>query len=231
MRDKNKNPKELYLKVPYHILNLDGINLSEKMLLSHIYSYGVNGCWESNETLGITFMVDERSISRWVKNLKKNSLVYWVHPKGRYRTLWAKSHLEVKEAKELLYMGEKINKEAVINGHAAQILLGQNCRGGIDKTVVPTATKDVFQVRQICLHINNTTNKDIIERTIEQPPPLPAGGQAPAALAQRTQARQETIDNFKQKFGFGKMGTFTPMPDNQFQERVRQQRNALLELK
>ncbi|MBN1972377.1 MAG: hypothetical protein JW787_01965 [Sedimentisphaerales bacterium] len=48
---------------------------------------------------------------------------------------------------------------------------------------------------------------------MEQPPPLPAGGQAPAALIERTQAQQETIDNFKQKFGIGKKGTFTPMPE------------------
>lgn len=39
--DKNKmngkkEPKELYLKIPYHILNISGINLCEKVLLAHI---------------------------------------------------------------------------------------------------------------------------------------------------------------------------------------------------
>jgi len=36
---KNK-PKELYLKIPYHILNIPGLGLCEKVLLAHIYSFG-----------------------------------------------------------------------------------------------------------------------------------------------------------------------------------------------
>lgn len=231
MADKSKKPTERYLKIPYHILNIEGISPAEKVLLAHIYSYGTNGCWESNETLGKIFKVDERSISRWVKNLKKHGFVFWVHPKGRYRTLWAKTHPDVKAAQKLFYMSEEISKEDVINCHAAQILLGQNCRGSIDKNVVATATNQCIQVRQNCLYINNTTNKDTMEKTIERPSPLPAGGQAPAALKCRTLAHQETIDNLKRTFGFVKKEKFTPLPEGEFQDRVQRQRAALLTAK
>ena len=46
-----KPQKERYLKIPYHILNLPGLGLSEKVLLAHIHSYGAKRCWESNATL------------------------------------------------------------------------------------------------------------------------------------------------------------------------------------
>jgi hypothetical protein len=36
--------KELYLKVPYHILNIPSLGLCEKALLAHIYSFGEKGC-------------------------------------------------------------------------------------------------------------------------------------------------------------------------------------------
>jgi len=49
--DKNKTagkkkPKELYLKIPYHILNITDVNLCEKVILAHIYSFGEKGCWQ-----------------------------------------------------------------------------------------------------------------------------------------------------------------------------------------
>ena len=59
-----KRPTELYLKVPYHILNIPGLGLCEKVLLAHIYSFGEKGCWQSNTTLGQMFFVDGRTISR-----------------------------------------------------------------------------------------------------------------------------------------------------------------------
>jgi len=84
---KKKQPKELYLKIPYHILNIPSLGLPEKVLLAHIYSFGEKGCWQSNATLGKMFFVDGRTISRWLARLKKNALVLWVHPKGRCRTI------------------------------------------------------------------------------------------------------------------------------------------------
>ena len=36
---------ERYLKIPYHILNIETLDLREKVLLAHIYSFGQKGCW------------------------------------------------------------------------------------------------------------------------------------------------------------------------------------------
>ena len=191
----NDSPKEKYLKIPYHILNIETLDLREKVLLAHIYSYGIKGCWEGNKRLGELFRVSERSISRWMARLKKTGFIFWVHPKGRYRTIWARSHPEVRTAQYLYYIGEKISKEAVIKGHAAKILQRQDCQEGIDKTGVPTSPECVFQVRQNCLHTNNTTIKDTTGKTIAPPAPLPAGGQAPAARRRlRIRHRREWLN-------------------------------------
>ncbi len=231
MRDKRKTePKEQYLKLYYYILSIEGISLAEKNLLAHFHSYGIKGCWESNKKLGEILFVGERSISRFVTNLKKRGLVFWVHPKGRYRTIWSKLHPEVKASTFLYYMGEQISKEAIINGHAAEILLGQNCQESIEKSVVPTETKQCVQVRQNCLHTNNTTKKDTNRRTIERPTPLPAGGQSPAALVERTQARMDATEYFKQKFGIGAKKKFSPMSEAEFQTEKQKQKQALFAL-
>ena len=230
--DKNKmngkkEPKELYLKIPYHILNITDINLCEKVLLAHIYSFSEKGCWQSNATLGAMFFADGRTISRWLAQLKKSGLVLWVHPKGRYRTIWAKSHPKVKTAVALSYMGEQISKEAVISGHAAAILQRQNCHGGIDKSVVPTATNQCIQVGQNCPHTNNTTNKDIISQTTAPPSPLPAGGQAPAVLTERKSAAVRSIEEFKKQFGNSKR-SHPPLSDKETQDRRQTQIKALM---
>jgi hypothetical protein len=230
--DKNrskgkKEPKELYLKVPYHILNIPGLGLCEKVLLAHIYSFGEKGCWQSNATLGKIFFVDGRTISRWLARLKKNSLVLWVHPKGRYRTIWAKSHPKVKMAVTLSYMGEKISKQSVISGHAAMILQGQNCPGSIDKPDLPTETNQCIQVGQNCLHTNNTTNKDIITQTTAPPQPLPAGGQASAVLTERKNTAVRTVEEFKKQFGISKKGS-APLSEKEINNRRQAQLKALL---
>ena len=238
MAGKTKKQTEKYLKIPYHILNIEGLGLSEKVLLAHIYSFGVKGCWQSNATLAKIFFVKERTISRWVRTLKKAALILWVHPKGRYRTLWAKSHPEVRSAHELLYMKEKISKESVVRGHAAKILQGHNRREGIDKTGVPTATNQCFQVGQNCLHTNNTTNKDIKRKTPASscrktgagapPSPLPAGGQAPAVLAERRKSSQSNIERFGNKFGKAK--SWKPPSAEEFHSRAQQQQKALMKI-
>lgn len=231
MRDKNKTkPKEQYLKIPYRILNIECISLSERVLLAHIHSYGIKGCWQGNETLGKMFFTSARSISKWVTNLKKNNLVYWVHPKGRYRTIWAKTNPDVATSEELFYMNEKISKKSVIEGHAAEILLRRNLPAAPEENSVVTEKNHVVQVGRNLLHTNNTTNKDTIRATIERPLPLPAGGQAPAALEQRTQARLDAIDNFKKSFGFGQKKKYIPMSDAEFENKKQKQREALLAL-
>lgn len=92
-RTTNKKPlKEHYLKMPYHILNLPALELSEKVLLAHIYSFGEKGCWQSNETLAKMFMTSQRTISRYIAKLKP--FIYVKKPKGYFRTIWAKSYYD-----------------------------------------------------------------------------------------------------------------------------------------
>ncbi|MGD8785985.1 MAG: helix-turn-helix domain-containing protein [Phycisphaerales bacterium] len=226
---KNKTgQKELYLKVPYHILCNNKIGPREQLLLAHIHSFGRKGCWQSNETLGKMFNIGERTVSRKVKELKKAGCIFWVHPKGRYRTIWAKSHPDVKAAQSLLYMGNEINKKAIITGQAKHILLRQNCQGGIDKTDVPTATKQCIQVRQNCLHTNNTTIKDTTVETIATPSPLPAGGQAPALLAEKKKAVQKDVEQFKANFGKPKGRTSPKLTEQEFEDKRQAQIRQLM---
>ena len=187
MVNKTKKPKELYLKVPYHILNIDEISLSEKVLLSHIYSFGEKGCWQSNETIARIFNTSPCTVSRWIKKIKKH--LYIKCPKGYHRTLWAKSHPRVREAVKLRYRGSDIPKKEIpdISKNAKE--LQEKCKCDLSKSEISLTQK--------CVTINNTTNKEIIINTIEPPAPLPAGGQSPAALKQRMQARQEALDNLK----------------------------------
>jgi len=220
-------PKEPYLKIPYHILNIRDLGLPEKVLLAHIYSFGKKGCWQSNETLGEIFFVNGRTISRWITQIKKSGYVIWVHPKGRYRTIWAKSHPAVRQASTLLHMGQEISREAVLKGHAAAILLRQDCRGGIDGPVAATTTNQCKQVRQNCLHTNNTTKKDTMEKTTAPPSPLPAGGQTPAVLAERRNADVRRIMDFTRSFGRARE-TRQPLSQAQLEQKRQQQKQALL---
>ena len=127
-------------------------------------------------------------------------------------------------------MNEEISKKSVIEGQAAEILLRRNLPTTHEENSVPTEKNDAVQVGRNLLHTNNTTNKDTIKTIIERPAPLPAGGQAPAALEQRTQARLDSIDNFKHKFGIGSKQKFTPLPEAEFQDKKQKQREALLAL-
>ncbi len=106
MADKGKTAaktkakaKERYLAIPYHILNIRGIALTQEVLLSHIYSFGARGCWQSNETLAEIFMVSGDTISRWLGSL--TGYLNIKNPKGYYRTMWAKSHPDIGQAAAL----------------------------------------------------------------------------------------------------------------------------------
>jgi len=225
--NEKAKPKEQYLKIPYHILNIRDLGLAEKVLLAHIYSFGSKGCWQSNETLGDMFFVDGRTISRWIAQIKKSGHVLWIHPKGRYRTIWVKSHPAVRQASTLPYMGQEISKEAVVKGHAAAVLLRQDCRGGIDRSVAATATNRCVQVRQNCPHTNNTTKKETIEGTTAPPSPLPAGGQAPAVLVERRNSDVRRIEDFKRNFGAARKAR-EPLSEAQLEQRRQKQKSALL---
>ena len=224
---KQNDKKEKYLKIPNSILNISGLNLNKKNLLAHIYSYGRKGCWQGNDTIGKMFYVTGRTISTWVSDLKKAGEILWAHPKGRYRTLWAKRHTDVKTAISLLYMGEEISKEAVVTGHATEILLRRNLRGGIEETSVPTTKKDCIQVGRNLLHTNNTTKKDTTTNTTATPSPLPAGGQAPALLEDRKNGYVLQIEQLTKSFGAGGRRRRPELTAAEREQRRQTQLNAL----
>jgi hypothetical protein len=190
MAAKTKKPKELYLKIPYHILNIEGLGLSEKVLLAHIYSFGEKGCWQSNATLARIFMTSPRTIKRWLANIVREGHVQIKSPKGYYRTIWARSHPAVREAAQLFYRGKKDgNKE------------GRKCPTRRDKNGTVSVPKGVLRPGRNCPTTNNTTNKDTNEETTAPPSPLPAGGQASAVLAERKKSAQSNIKRFGKNFG------------------------------
>ena len=189
--------------MPNHILNIEGLGTGEKMLLAHIHSFGRKGCWQSNETLGKMFFRSPRTISMWVANLKKGRYILWLHPKGYYRTLWAKSHPDVRASNKLLYRDVEILKTEVIFGQAKPIPLRKKLPSECAKSCEVTAQKPVVPLRKKLLHTNNTTTKEINEDNTATPTPLPAGRQAPALLVDRKNEYVSKIEQLKRNFGKG----------------------------
>jgi hypothetical protein len=182
---------EQYLKIPYHILNIENLNLLEKVLLAHFYSFGKKGCWQSNATLAKIFMTSPSTISRWISKIKE--YIYIKCPKGYYRTIWAKSHPEVRESVRLFYRDREISKSALDNRSINEQDHTRKC--------VSDCSKSAIRLKQKCATTNNTTIKDTTVKTIAPPALLPAGGQAPAALQQRSEAAKRKIDRFGKRFG------------------------------
>jgi len=211
-----KKPTELYLKIPYHILNIPGLGLCEKVLLAHIYSFGVKGCWQSNATLAKIFMTSSRTIKRRLAKIVRAGLVQVKSPKGYYRTIWARSHPEVRAAAELYYRGKKLDPQQ-----------GQNCPTRQDKSGPVSGPDHVLEPGRKCPTTNNTTNKDTTSETTAPPSPLPAGGQAPAVLAERKSQDVRSIEKFKKQFGLGK-GRRQPLSEKEFDQRKQKQKLALL---
>ena len=203
----NKEPKEFYRKIPYHILNIPGLGLCEKVLLAHIYSFGVKGCWQSNATLGAMFMVCPRTISLWIARLARSNLIQIKSPKGYYRTIWAKSHPEVSEASLLWYRKQKVpnpDKETTIHRAKSGDRPGKNLRT-----------------------TNNKTIRETISQTTAPPTHLPAGGQVPAVLTERKSAVVRSIEEFKKQFGHGKRRS-EPLSEKEINDRRQIQLKALL---
>lgn len=125
-RAKSK-PAERYLAIPYHILNLGGIALAEKVLLSHIYSFGARGCWQSNKTLAEIFMVSGKAISRWVADICR--YLYIKNPKGYYRTMWAKSHPDVGQASAGCLPSGANSSLRRLSSSRRRLVLGRNASG------------------------------------------------------------------------------------------------------
>ena len=199
MANRRKKPVENYLWITNHILNIHGLRPGPKLLLAHIYSFGVKGCWQKNDTLGKMFFRSTRTISIWIAALKKGGHIFWVSGKGYYRTLYAKAHPDVKSAKTLLYRDREIKKDKVLSGQVGSTPLRKKLPSKCADNCEVTAQKSVVPLRNKLPHTNNTTIKDTTKETAT-PPPLPARGQAPALLQDRRANVQVGIEQLKHGF-------------------------------
>lgn len=221
MAGKNNKPeKEGGLWIPNHIRNIQRSILgdSEKMLLADIYSFGDKGYYKANDTIAKEYMTSERTVSRWIAKILKGKFVYVKNPKGYYRTFWAKSHPEVKAANKLWYRNKEIHKNR----------LRQNCLTKSDKNGKVSKTNPVFRLSQNCPPTNKETNKETNRKTKATPPPLPAGGQAPALLEDRKAEQQASIEQLKQKFGSGGRQKQLELSPQELDHRKQTQIKALL---
>ena len=214
-KEKTRFKHETGIFVPYHILNIEGLGGYEKLLLAHIYSFGKKGCWQSNETLAKMYNTSPGTISRWISKIKKYTYVKC--PKGYYRTLWAKSHPEVIESIKLYYRGREISKSASVNLRNSEQEHTQKC--------VSDCSKSAIRLTQKCATTNKTTNKETITKTIAPPSPLPAGGQPPAALVERREARRAVVENTCRNFGRAK--PYQPLNEDEFQNQRQKKIKAL----
>jgi len=207
-KSKSRLTPERYLKIPYHILNIERLGLSEKILLAHIYSFGQKGCWQSNATLAKIFMASPGTISRWISKIRK--YVYVKSPKGYYRTLWAKSHPKVRDAVKLYYRGSEISKTASDN----------LCNNEQDHTqkCISDCGKSAIRLTQKCATTNNTTKKETNEETTAPPSPLPAGGQASAVLEERKNGSIASIEQLENTFGSGALKQKSKLTNGEFEE-------------
>jgi hypothetical protein len=167
-----KKPVERYLKIPDHILGIRDLAPGEKMLLAHIYSFGVKGCWQSNQTLAETFMTSPRAIQRWLTGIKNSIIVR--NGKGYYRTMWAKSHPQ--------FSHDRIDVDVRQNRQ-------------------PDCDKKGIRLRQNCRTTINNTITENNERTIASPTPTPAAGQSSATLGCRRCVTAEQMEKFKARLG------------------------------
>ena len=105
--------------------------------------------------------------------------------------------------------------------------LDNRCDNEQDHTqkCVSDCGKSAIRLNHKCATTNNTTIKDTTVKTIAPPSPLPAGGQAPAALEERSEAAYRKIERFGKRFGTGKK--WQPPNEEEFNKRRQQQKMAL----
>ena len=207
-----KKVREKYLAIPYSIMNLRDIKFCQKALLAHIYGFGQRGCWQSNQTLAEFFMVSPRAISRWICAVRK--YIYIRNPKGYYRTLFAGSHPDVQ-----LMLASR--RKSGANCPAAGLAKGGEPVG---RNRLTDRAKNGSRPCRNCLTTNINTNKETIKKPKEPPPPLPAGGQASAVLAERKRQGLAEIEKFKKTFGGH---GWKPMTKVEFEKRRQEMRRAL----
>ncbi len=186
-------PEEQYFKVPYNVLKAKGLEFGAKILYCHIYSFGKQGCYQTNAQLADIFAVNPRTISRWISSLKKVKSLLFIFPGSSERVLWAKKHPKVRSAKTLPYRDVELSKEDIVLGKYEKCQRRQNvhggntyCHGNTDKNGMVTTTN--------C----PATNKSTTLNTIAMPAPSPAGGQA-SALPNNPKREQLTPEEFEQR--------------------------------
>jgi len=228
MAKRTENNKAEGLWIPNYIENIPRPVLDHlgKKVLAHIYSFGEKGCYQSNEIMAKMFWVSARTISRRITAIRKADLVYVKSPKGYYRTLWAKSHPDVKAAVKLWYRNREIAKSSLESGQKIAGRLRQDCPIDLDKSGEATATNGVFRLGQDCLTTNTETYKETNKKTKAVDLPLPAGGQASQLLEDRKADMITQVEQLKRSFGSGRRSP--PLTPAEFEQRRQQQIKALM---
>jgi len=216
--------KEQYLKIPYHILNIRDLGLAEKVLLAHIYSFGKKGCWQSNETLAKVFMTTPRTVRRWLAKIVEAGCVQIKSPKGYYRTIWARSHQDVRSMPERHYRGRDVSRTSSTKKQASPLKVDNNDLQHGQKWPSELA-KHGFRHGQKCPTTNNKTIKETIGNTTAPPSPLLPKG-APAVLVERRCADVRRIEDFKRDFGVARKDR-KPLSAEQAEQRRQKQKMAL----
>ena len=140
--------------------------------------------------------------------------MYVKNPKGYYRTLWVKTHPDVRAV--------------------GPTTLAKNAKQTVQKCQ-SHCSKSAIGLNQKCATTINTTIKDTIKDTTDcrsadnpaTPSPLPAGGQAPALLAERKKQSRQRIEQFKRTLGKKPYQKWQPLTPEQFQQRKNAQLKAL----
>lgn len=216
-QEKNK-PKERYLKIPYSILNIGGLGLSEKVLLAYINGFGRQGCYQSNATLAKVFFTNTKQIQRWVKRIHNYITVKCPH--GYYRTMWVKGNSDVIEGqkewqkKQDIRRAKRLSKKprssrtdtAHYCKESDNAAVGQIRPTGGDKSVLHSRTNPSVEPGQIRPTIKNHIIKEITKEVTALPTPSPAE-RASAVLKDRTTEQQKDVEKFMQNFGKKKQRT------------------------
>lgn len=217
---QTKKPKERYLKIPYHILNIGGLGLNEKVLLAYIYGFGEAGCWQSNAVIAKVFSTNTRTVRRWIKRIHKYITIKCPH--GYYRTLWANSHPDVREGQKKWVQAEQLRKAR--SRHKTSTVVGQNRPTKVDRIGQVSRTNQAVERGQNCPTINNHIKKEITEETTAPPSPSPAVGAVSAVLEDRKVSAMKDIEKFKKTFG---RKEYTPLTEQQFAKKRDAQLRAL----
>lgn len=225
-RKAGKGSEGLWIPNEIRNIPLSILDHLGKQIFAHIFTFGAKGCYQSNETMAEIFMVCARTVGRRIAAIKKAGLVYVKCPKGYYRTLWAKSHPDVKEAVKLWYYNREIPKSLLESGQKLSGSLRQGCPSELDRVGQVTATKRVFPPGQGCPPTNTETRKET-NRDTAADLPLPAGGQANRLLTDRKAAATAKIERLGWLLGSGVRKEAVKLTPDEFARRQREQVDRL----